>query len=166
MYFKPLPSAETICLSLTYDPVTGVFTRNSTGEEAGSKKFTKKGKRLCVTIDVGGVRYVAHRLAWMIATGEDPNPLSVDHINRDPWDNKFANLRLADHTLQQANRNGWGLCEHIGVSFYKPTKRWRARVVRYGETTALGYFPTMEDAVLARKLYLERNPDKTGTIYN
>ena len=42
-------------------------------------------------------QYLAHRVAWLMATGTDPGELEVDHVNWDRSDNRLCNLRLASH---------------------------------------------------------------------
>ena len=51
-----------------------------------------------------GRRLAAHRVVWLLAYGEDPYPLTVDHIDRDRTNNELKNLRLADESLQKRNR--------------------------------------------------------------
>src|SRR5690606_24034484 len=48
-----------------------------------------------VHIQVDGVLYLAHRLAWRMVTGDDPGPAQIDHKNRNRTDNRWVNLRLA-----------------------------------------------------------------------
>lgn len=71
----------------------------------------------------------------------------VDHRNRNRLDNRRDNLRavtlqqsVMNTGLQKDNRSGYR-----GVSFYPPTKKWRARLAR----KFLGYFTTPEDAAHA-----------------
>lgn len=51
-----------------------------------------------------GRRLAVHRVAWLLSYGEDPYPLTVDHIDRDRANNQPRNLRLADESLQKRNR--------------------------------------------------------------
>jgi len=59
-----------------------------------------------------------------------PNYIEVDHINRDPLDNRKTNLRLADHSLNQHNKgiqqnNKTGV---KGISWDNTRNRWTAVV--------------------------------------
>ena len=76
----------------------------------------------------------------------------VDHINGDKTDNRRENLRLATNTQNNANvgkRKGTYSSEYKGVSWYKPTKKWRARIVVNYKTIHLGLFPDEMDAASA-----------------
>jgi hypothetical protein len=84
-------TAERLRELLNYDPDTGVFTwrvrpvhSHRVGDIAGSVRTTR-GYRL---IGVAGRVYKAHRLAWLYMMGEWPKD-QIDHINRDPSDNRF-----------------------------------------------------------------------------
>jgi hypothetical protein len=48
-------------------------------------------------------QFLAHRVAWAIMTGAWPKQ-SIDHINRNPYDNRWANLREATPVQQCMNR--------------------------------------------------------------
>ena len=80
---------------LHFNPKSGVFTRRvlpirnqvRVGDIAGTNYW--RGYR---AIRVAGRIYKAHRLAWLYVTGEWPKS-RLDHINRDPSDNRFCNLR-------------------------------------------------------------------------
>jgi HNH endonuclease len=118
---------------LHYNPDTGEFAwiERRQGRRLGAVgSIGTKGKgtnyfRLMVTIDYHS--YKAHHLAWLYMTGEWPFP-EIDHINRNPMDNRFANLRLATKVEQRANR---GIQKNntsgtTGVFWDKFGKRWRA----------------------------------------
>ena len=48
--------------------------------------------RICIM----RVKYLAHRLAWLYVTGSWPSQ-DIDHIDGDPTNNRFANLREVTH---------------------------------------------------------------------
>lgn len=82
-----------------------------------------------------------------------PNDKIVDHINRNPSDNRKSNLRIADYHINARNvsvgtNNTSG---YLGVSFHKQTQKWRAFVTVNAKTVHLGLFENIEDAIEARK---------------
>lgn len=81
-----------------------------------------------------------HRLVLNAKEGEE-----VDHINRNPLDNRRKNLRIV--TRSQNNRNRGGK----GYSFHKKRKKWEAQICINRKIKHLGYFSTEIDA---RKAYL------------
>ncbi len=54
-------------------------------------------------ISIFGHRHGAHQWAWLYMTGVWPST-SVDHIDRDPTNNRWGNLRLASPVEQNCNR--------------------------------------------------------------
>lgn len=98
-------------------------------------------------IRIDGRLYKAHRLVWLHATGTWP-AAQIDHVNGNPGDNSFANLREATssdncHNCKRPCNNTSGF---KGVSFYLPTGRWVAKIQFDGRTRHLGYFDTPEAA--------------------
>jgi hypothetical protein len=99
------PTADMVRAILSYDPETGVFatTRGRQGLKAGSPKvgtIKPDGRR---EVCVYGTRHYAHRLAWLMMTGEWPQGV-IDHINGDPADNRWRNLRDVDHATNSQNQ--------------------------------------------------------------
>lgn len=77
--------------------------------------------------------------------------LVVDHINRNPLDNRKCNLRIVTKTQNHLNaplikRPLYGIA---GIS--KSNNKWIASVSRQGKTIRLGSFDSLKDAVSARK---------------
>jgi hypothetical protein len=81
-----------------------------------------------ITARVGGVRCEIHQM--LIQTGAQ----TIDHINRDRFDNRKCNLRPASFTQNQANRDRLpnNTSGYKGVSFYRdPTKGYCRSQIRY-----------------------------------
>lgn len=81
----------------------------------------------------------------------------IDHINGDKLDNRRANLRAATPQRNQVNRKRLNKNNRSGVrgvDQHKLSQRnpWRAQITVNGKNMYLGLFPTMEDAVEARKM--------------
>ena len=149
--FRTLPSADTIKKYYTYCPKTGFFIYKNgqkAGRAAGHKRVRRGGKAWLILVTIESVQYPAHRLAWRYMTNEDPT-LSIDHIDRDPFNNSWSNLRLADDFLQANNRT-YGSTSP-GVNFHKATGKWVARIQRNNKRVHLGVFHTREEAIVCRE---------------
>ena len=88
-----------------YKPDTGVFTRlmgTGKGAAAGSIAGSLDKQSGYVQLWVGRKHYRAHRLAWFYMTGEWPS--LIDHVNGEKADNRWANLRVANHSKNSANQ--------------------------------------------------------------
>jgi hypothetical protein len=82
-----------------------------------------------------------------------PDGWLIDHINHNTLDNRFCNLRTADYYLNNGNLDQETSSKYTGVSWYEPTKKWRARIQIDGKNHHLGYFEVEEDA---HKAYQKR----------
>lgn len=144
-----------------YDPETGLFQwlerpehhfssgryGRSVTAAAWNKKYAGKPAlhhqvgRGYLSGSINGKHYSAHRVAYAIMSGEWPS-WTVDHINGDPSDNRFENLREATPAQQMMNSS-------------KKTKKVRgiSRHKRSGEPkfsasirVHLGYFGSAKEA--------------------
>jgi hypothetical protein len=80
-----------------------------------------------------------------------PPGMTVDHKNRDPLDNRRANLRLCDGTQNNANgAPGRGVSKYRGIS-RRPchARPWRAEIQVRGKRYYLGSFATEVEAAAA-----------------
>lgn len=88
---------------LSYDPITGALTWRvavcnvKAGDVAGS--VDSKGY---VGVQVGGRKYSAHRLAWLLMTGAWPTE-QVDHRDGVKTNNRWSNLRDVSASVNQQN---------------------------------------------------------------
>lgn len=131
---------------LSYDPDTGIFRWKispniaiKTGDVAGG--ITRQGY---LKIAYCHKNYLSHRLAWYMMTGEWPN-IAIDHINGDPSDNRWCNLRLATPSQNGANMKPFGKLPK-GVTFHKKTGKYQAQIKCNGRGHYLGLFDTPEEA--------------------
>ena len=139
---------------LNYNPETGIFTWIVKKQGTRSNKIagTKRDKgRIAINID--GILYLAHRLAWLYMHGEIPK--EIDHINMDPSDNRIINLRAATHMQNNYNKekqknNSSG---YKGVAWHKGSGKWQAYINIDGKRVALGLFICPELAHLAYSEY-------------
>lgn len=138
---------------LHYNPETGDFTR-LTGRYAG-KVAGNKAVRGNWRVNLGKDVYAAHRLAWLYMTGRWPEN-EIDHIDGNPLNNRFCNLREATsaenkqnrHVARSDNRHGLiGAYLHGTAADGSP--RWRARIQVGGRAKCLGLHKTPEAAQAA-----------------
>lgn len=148
---------------LDYDPETGIFVWLDTlggkclkGWPAGRMGTGKAAGYLRIT--VYGREYKAHRLAWFWMTGEWPEN-QIDHINGNPSDNRWSNLRLA---TQNQNKQNSGVYKNSksgvkGVSWHLATGMWRAVIQVNRKQVYLGRFEDINDAARAYQQAAEKH---------
>lgn len=138
---------------LDYSPETGEFKWkvNSTRIKAGDFAGTTD-RRGYVRIRIGRKKYAAHRLAWLISTGEDPAHMTIDHINGNKSDNRISNLRLATNAENQRNKGRYATNKTgiKGVFLDAKKGRYSASIRVNGKLKHLGYF---DDPNVAAQAY-------------
>jgi hypothetical protein len=82
-------------------------------------------------------RYSLHR-----AILSAPEGMDVDHVNGNGLDNRRSNLRLATRSenLRNRGRNRNNKSGYKGVSLFRQTGRWQARIMHNGRYHHLGFF--------------------------
>jgi hypothetical protein len=137
---------------LDYDPQTGAFhwLAPRGGRSSGEMTGAISNGYLCIRID--GVRYQAHRLAWLYVHGKWPAN-HLDHINRNRADNRLENLREATPSQNSMNaREGSNSSTGIrGVSVDRRSGKYLARIRANGKNVNLGYYADVTDARDARE---------------
>lgn len=123
------------------------------------KKGEKVGhttKRGYIITRLGTKHYKIHRIIFAIHHGYFP--LLVDHIDRNPKNNKIENLREATYSensintgLRKNNASGYK-----GVYFHKQRQKWASKIQRMNKKKWIGLFDTPEEAHQARVEFIER----------
>lgn len=139
---------EALKAVLHYDPETGVFTRRvrtsnfiRVGDVAGTRMPWGHLK-----LSVSGMEFLAHRLAILYMTGRMPTK-AVDHIDGDPANNRFANLREVTDSVNMQNRKGAQKNNKTGLLGVQSNhKRFMARIKVDDKHIYLGTFDTPEEA--------------------
>ena len=156
-------SCERLKEVLRYDAETGEFYwrrtkgRCKTGERAGA---TDVGGYRVIRVD--GTLYKAHRLAWLYEYGRWPESL-LDHINRQPGDNRIANLREATQSENMHNANRRSRSGVPGVLWRAERNRWVAQIRVGYRNHVLGSFATKDEAITARR---KAEQTMMASIYN
>ena len=133
--------------------------RENLRHENGVLWWTKPGKSrvlsdpagaLCrgyIRVQLRGKNYPAHRIVWLLEFGHWPES-RIDHIDGDKRNNIPGNLRLANASLNGANRkrNATSSSAYKGVHFDKKSGTWRARITVMGKTKNIGSYQTEQMA--------------------
>lgn len=163
-------SLELVNSFISYEPTSGLMTWKKASPEdfqhckrpdavcktwnsrfAGSNALNFKDSRGYLQGTFRGRAVLAHRIAYLIATGVLAD--EIDHINGDRSDNRLCNLRAVNRRQNAQNqkqhcRNTSG-CS--GVYWEATRNKWVARLFEPGRSKNLGRFDTYEAAVSARK---------------
>lgn len=134
---------------LNYSPETGQFSWNTKRKGRNHKKVG--GVSLgYIRIGIDGMRFFAHRVAWLYVHGEWPKG-NIDHINRNKMDNRICNLRVVsqqenNHNQRTRRDSSTG---HAGVSLHW-TGKYRAYISVSGRQIHVGLYENFNEAVAAR----------------
>lgn len=134
---------------LDYDPETGIFTWLKTMPPRGRKgaiagHTAKNGRPI---IGLHQKLYYSYRLAWLYMTGAWPAK-DLDHIDGNPANNRFANLRPCTMSQNQENLRKCRSSSKSGVLGAWPTPggRWYSAIKASGKYMYLGNFDSAEKA--------------------
>lgn len=144
-----------------YDPETGIMTRRVDAHggrwKAGQRIGSDDGRGY-LRARIGGHKDYVHRFAWLYMTGGWPSR-DIDHIDGNPANSSWANLRDVDMVQNQRNKkvqknNASGL-----KGAFRAGKRWTSRIHVDGVNIVLGRFDTPEDA---HEMYCEAAAEHFG----
>ena len=153
----PPGSPQDIRSLFYYDPLTGAFMRKDTGTMWGRGSYRP--------ISIKKKKYPVHRIMYYMMTGEWPP--EIDHIDNDPSNNKFENLRPATNKENIRNRRGWNKHGVKGIRYLDHIKtprgkKWGAQVWIDGHNVSK-MFHTIEEA---QAWYEERVKARDGEFLN
>ena len=158
MALRTIPEPEVLRQLLRYDPNTGkLFWKERNGNPQFNARYA--GKEALISVrhgyrmgEIFNRPVAAHRIAFSIHHGKHPEG-EIDHINGNRSDNRISNLRDTTRTVNARNmkKSSANKSGVTGVSFYKPSNKWQARIMDNKKYRHLGYFCNFEDAVIARR---------------
>lgn len=170
MATKPLPSQEVLRQLLDYDPETGALTWRERSEEhytakcrskrrAAARRFNAQKAGLPALSTPNGNGYLrgrlagsnqyAHRVAWKWMTGREP--LVIDHIDNNPKNNSWVNLRAVTQKENMRNCRVGRNNRSGATGVFQTDAGWRAGIGVSYRNIHLGTFATRDDAIAARK---------------
>jgi hypothetical protein len=169
-----LPSAKVLNSLLDYDPETGsLIWRLKPDQSRGERTFnTRYGRKEAGAINTCGHRQLringrltlAHRIVWKMMTGLEP-PKHLDHIDGNPSNNRWINLRSAtscsntwNRKLNQNNTSGYSCIYPMNTE--RPTsKKFRVLMQINGRKKLIGDFHTLEQAKAAYETAFDKYRD-------
>jgi hypothetical protein len=151
---------------LNYSPTIGSFTwklRNSRRVKVGDSAGSLDNRGYWV-IRIDGTLYQAHRLAWLYMTGDWPTSC-LDHIDCNPLNNSFENLRAATKAENNRNKRKRRGCssKFKGVYLDGRDLKWQAYINVNGRRRSLGRYNTEAEAHAA---YCNAAKDLHGEFAN
>lgn len=135
-----------------YNPNTGIF--RWTFPRLGNSKNGIAGhvsKDGYTRTNINSVKYLNHRLAWLYIYGYFPEG-TVDHIDRNPANNRIKNLRVVSHQCNLRNTgNSKNNTSGIkGVCKKKKDNKWTVRISLNCKEIYIGRFTDFTEAVAHR----------------
>lgn len=94
-----------------------------------------------------------------------PKDMNTDHINGNGLDNRRKNIRICTQSQNCQNRRIiYGTAsKYKGVSWFRPTGKWRATIKNKRKSISLGYF---EKEINAALMYDRKAKELFGEFAN
>jgi hypothetical protein len=143
-----MPTLSELQALLRYAPEEGAFYWLVNHKHPKARVGLRAGRVNALgraQIGIAGKQLFVHRLVWLFETGSWPVSM-LDHINRDPLDNRFVNLRESTHALNGQNQSAIRCGKLLGTSWHKHKRQYIAAIKVAGVRHHLGYFNTEQAA--------------------
>jgi hypothetical protein len=149
---------------MEYKQITG-YSRYGISE-SGEIKNLKTGKirkpslstsgylQITLLSDKGNRKIFAiHKLVAITYLGHEPcgHQRVVDHIDNDPLNNNVSNLQIIT-PRENSSKDRWRnnhSSQYVGVTWFKPSQKWRARIKINNKKKHLGLFNSELEAAEA-----------------
>ena len=140
-----------------YDPAGFLIRRKKASIGTRVGQVAGCFRRGYMQIKFQGSTCQGHRMIWVWHHGT--NPENIDHINRDPSDNRIENLRPCTHSQNLCNR------KNENVTFDKSRNCWVAQVRCKGKARTKNC-KTREEACAAAQLLRQELHGEFAHDYN
>ena len=145
---KPLPPAEALWDEIFYDPLGGglYWRRKKSGRSCPlEQRIGYQNQWGYWRVKLCYRQYFQHLLIWKWVTGKDvPDGYQVDHIDKNPGNNCWANLRLLTNASNRMNNTGLGYCY---VPYGVKGRPWKVGVYIGKGVTANEWYATEQQAM-------------------
>ena len=146
-------SAAMVRRALDYDPKTGLLFWRRRDDVlprvnkrlAGKPAGCRDGQYGYISVRLYDRLYQAHRLIWVIVTGEWPKDI-LDHIDGNPANNAWTNLRQATRAENNRNKATTRKNRLKGAHFDPRSGKWYCQIMLRKKNHVLGPFRTEEQA--------------------
>lgn len=140
------PPVEDLWDKYSYNPFTGTLHSKKTGKRIQGNKVTNKwgNTNHLITLYWNSMQYKTSygRVVFAFITGNWPIQ-EIDHIDRNPFNNKPWNLREVTSRQSIQNRG------NFGGTWVARHQKWQAQIRIQGKVKWLGYHSTKEKAMEA-----------------
>lgn len=146
---------ELVAAAITYNPETGQFVYAPGRRKAGQSTGWVNSTTGYVTVHACGHNLLAHRVAFFLMEGRWP--VVMDHVNRNPADNRWSNLRECTVAQNTHNRATRAKKSTLPRGVYQPNRgSYIAQIVANGVSHYLGTFKTTGEASAAYEAARDR----------
>lgn len=101
-------------------------------------------------LKVDGSTIGYHRALWILANGDIPDRMVVDHIDRNTLNNSLDNLRLATRSQNSMNakgKEGAKFAKNVYLDHqWKGSRKYRAQVTFNGKVVRVGGYESKSEA--------------------